>query len=88
MFNQPLMALTFLKIRLYGDPCLRKKSRLVKVVGPSERLLIESMIATMHQAKGAGLAAPQVGINQRFFVLDVGNGSRAIINPRISKKID
>jgi len=81
------MALTSLKIRLYGDPCLRKKSRLVKVVGPGERLLIESLIATMHEAKGVGLAAPQVGINQRFFVMDIGNGPKAIINPKISKKI-
>lgn len=81
------MVLTPLKIRLYGDPCLRKKSRPVGTVGPSERMLIESMIATMHQAKGVGLAAPQVGINQRFFVVDVGNGPMAIINPKISKKI-
>jgi len=80
------MAVTSLKIRFYGDPCLRKKSRPVKVVGPSERMLIESMIATMHQAKGVGLAAPQVGINERFFVVDVGNGPMAIINPKISKK--
>lgn len=81
------MALTSLKIRLYGDPCLRKKSRPIKVVGPSERMLIESMIATMHQAKGVGLAAPQVGINQRFFVVDVGDGPKAIINPKITKRI-
>jgi len=76
---------TLLKIRIYGDPCLRKKSSPVKEVGPSERILIKSMIATMHQSKGIGLAAPQVGINRRFFVLDVGNGPMALINPRILK---
>ena len=76
-----------LKIRIYGDPCLRKKSTPVDEVGPSERMLIQSMIDTMHQAKGIGLAAPQIGINQRFFVCDVGNGPMAIINPRIIKKV-
>ena len=76
-----------LKIRLYGDPCLRKKSVPVKEVGPSERMLFDAMIATMRQAKGVGLAAPQIGINQRFFVMDVGNGPLVIINPRITKKV-
>jgi len=79
------MALAILKIRLYGDACLRKKSSPIKEVGPSERMLIQSMIATMQQAKGVGLAAPQVGINQRLFVVDVGEGPMAIINPKIIK---
>ncbi len=75
-----------MKIRIYGDPCLRKKCTPVKEIGPGERMVIQSMIETMHQAKGVGLAAPQVGINQRFFVLDVGDGPMAIINPRITKR--
>lgn len=74
------------KIRLYGDPCLRKKSIPVKEVGPGERLLIQSMIETMHQAKGVGLAAPQAGINQRILVADIGQGPIAVINPQIVKK--
>ena len=77
---------TPLKIRFYGDPCLRKKSEAVKNIGPGERFLIESMILTMIDAKGIGLAAPQVGINQRIFVADVGEGPIAIINPEIIKK--
>lgn len=75
-----------LKVRIYGDPCLRKKSSPVKEVGPGERLLFAAMIETMRQAKGVGLAAPQVGINQRFFVMDVGDGPVVVINPRITKK--
>jgi len=66
---------------------LSKKSKLVKEVGPGERMLIQSMIATMHEAKGVGLAAPQVGIDQRLFVMDVGEGPMAIINPKIIKKM-
>jgi len=73
-------------IRMYGDPCLRKKAEPVEEVGPGERMIIRSMIKTMHKAKGVGLAAPQVGINRRFFVVDVGDGPMAIINPRITKK--
>ena len=82
------MLATILKVRLYGDPCLRKRSNLVSSVGPAERMLIRSMIATMHDHKGIGLAAPQIGINQRILVADVddGKGPIAIINPKIIKR--
>lgn len=80
------MPATKLKIRIYGDPCLRKKSLTVKEVGPAERMLIAAMVETMHESKGVGLAAPQVGINQQIFVFDVGDGPEAVINPRILKK--
>ncbi len=79
------MVMTKLKIRLYGDPCLRKKSLLVKSLGPSERILINFLLETMHHYKGVGLAAPQLGINQRIFVVDLGEGPIAVINPRILK---
>jgi len=81
------MTIAALKIRLYGDPCLRKKSKPIDEIGPGERMLIKSMFATMLEAKGVGLAAPQVGINQRLFVMDVGEGPLAIINPKITKKL-
>jgi len=80
------MQLPNLKIRLYGDPCLKKKSTPVKEVGASERILINALIDTMHQNKGIGLAAPQLGINQRIFVADVGDGPIAVVNPVIVKK--
>ena len=80
------MLTTKLRIRLYGDPCLRKKSTPVKEVGTAERMLIANMIETMHEHKGVGLAAPQVGINEQIFVADIGEGPIAIINPRIIKK--
>lgn len=75
-----------LRIRTYGDPCLRKKSKAVKEVGPSERFLINAMIETMQLYKGIGLAAPQVGLNEQIFVADVGDGPFVVINPRILKK--
>ncbi len=80
------MKITKLKIRLYGDPCLRIKSDPIASVGPSERVLIHSLIETMHENKGVGLAAPQVGIGKRLFVIDVGDGPFALINPKIIKQ--
>ena len=75
-----------LKIRVIGDPCLRKKSEFLKEVGPSERMLIEAMLDAMYESKGVGLAAPQVGINQQIFVADVGDGPIVVVNPKILKK--
>ena len=80
------MTLSSIKIRMYGDPCLRKKCTPLKEVGPGSRVVMQSMVEAMHQAKGVGLAAPQVGIAERFFVLDVGEGPMVVVNPRITKK--
>lgn len=80
------MITTKLKIRTYGDPCLRKKSVPIQEVGPAHRMLITSLIETMHQNKGVGLAAPQVGINEQLFVADLGDGPMAFINPQILKR--
>jgi peptide deformylase len=41
------------------------------------------MLETMYAAPGVGLAAPQVGVQRRFFVYDVGDGPGAVVNPRI-----
>ncbi len=75
-----------LKMRYCGNVCLRQKSEPIGEIGPSERVLIEAMIEKMHQEKGVGLAAPQVGINQQIFVVDIGLGPVVVINPRIIKR--
>ncbi len=75
-----------LKMRYYGEACLRQKCAPVQEVGPSERFLIEAMIDKMHEEKGVGLAAPQIGINQQIFVADIGLGPLAVINPKILKR--
>lgn len=46
-------------------------------------MLIESMIKTMHAANGIGLAAPQIGINKKILVADVGKGPMVMVNPDI-----
>ncbi|MBI3602408.1 MAG: peptide deformylase [Candidatus Omnitrophica bacterium] len=75
-----------LKIRLYGDPCLRAKSKPVKEVTSAERMLIASMFETMRAQKGVGLAAAQVGINEQIFVIDTGHDALAVVNPRILRR--
>ena len=80
------MTAATLKIRLYGDPCLRKKSVPVVYVGPTEQSLLVGLLVAMRENKGVGLAAPQVGINRQIFVADIGGGPMAFINPRIIKK--
>src|SRR3989338_4250518 len=73
------MLATKLKIRLYGDPCLRKKSVPVKKAGAGERMLIDGMMDAMYEHKGVGLAAPQVGINEQIIVADIGEGPHVFI---------
>ncbi len=54
------------------DPLLRKKSREVGTPNERTKALVEDMIDTLREAEGVGLAAPQVGILRRIFVINVG----------------
>jgi peptide deformylase len=54
-------------IRLYGDPVLRAKARPVTDFKPIPQLMAD-MLETMFEAKGVGLAAPQIGLSQQIFV--------------------
>ena len=70
-------------IRTFGDPVLRQPARPVDEVDESVRVLVSGMLESMYQAPGVGLAAPQVGVQRRVFVYDVGDGPGAVVNPRI-----
>ena len=72
-----------LTIRQYGDPVLKERTREVEEIDGSVVALAESMIDTMYEAPGSGLAANQIGVMRRIFVYDIGEGPRAVINPRI-----
>lgn len=65
------------------DDRLRKKSRRVPQLTPHVKALIEDMKETLAQAQGAGLAAPQVGVLRRIFLVDVGEGIEVYINPEV-----
>ncbi len=70
-------------IRIIGDDVLRKRAKEVKLFNQKLAVLVEDMVDTMYEANGVGLAAPQVGILKRVFVIDVGEGVEVFINPEI-----
>lgn len=74
-----------LDIRVLGDPVLRQETKPVAEVDDELRALIDDMFATMHAARGIGLAAPQVGRIERVAVIDVEGGKQpiALVNPEI-----
>lgn len=66
-----------------GDPTLRKKSFEVTDFGEKTQTLLDDMKQTLKKAKGAGLAAPQVGVLRRIFIVDTEDGYFECINPKI-----
>ena len=60
-----------LPIRAYGDPVLRKKCNDITPDYPELKTLIDNMFETMYDAHGIGLAAPQIGLDIRLFVIDI-----------------
>jgi peptide deformylase len=74
---------SILPIRTYGDPVLNTPTTNVEVIDAKIAALCESMIETMHDAPGVGLAANQIGVQKRLFVWDKGEGPHVVINPVI-----
>jgi len=77
-----------LPIRIYPDKVLREKARPVEAVTPDIQQLVDDMAETMYAAPGVGLAANQVGVLLRVFVIDIASDDepsdlRVFINPRI-----
>lgn len=62
---------------------LRQKARQITDIDGALVRLADDMIETMYEAPGIGLAAPQVGVQKRLFVWDMGEGPRVIVNPEI-----
>lgn len=91
-----------LPIRAYGDPVLKKKGKEIDKNYPQLSELIDNMFDTMYNAEGVGLAAPQIGLSIRLFIIDTTpfaddekykdieedllNFQKAFINPRIIKE--
>ena len=72
----------------YGNPVLEQPSETVTVFDEELRKLIDDMFESMYEAKGVGLAAPQIGIGQRIAVIDVTfkedpKAKLVLINPEI-----
>lgn len=76
------------KIILEGDDVLRKTGKEVTVFDDKCRTLLDDMRDTMVAANGIGLAAPQVGVLKRIFVIDLHDqkGYIEFINPEFLEK--
>ncbi len=75
-----------LKIVLHPDPVLRYIAEGVDEVTPEICRLAEKMLELMHDAPGVGLAAPQVGVSLRLFVVNATGeveDDRVFINPKL-----
>ena len=78
-----------LDILEFPDPRLRRIAKPVDAVGESEKALAESMIETMYDARGIGLASIQVNDDRRVFVMDVSDGHddpMVFFNPEILER--
>ena len=82
-------------IVLYGDVVLREKCAEIKRGDVDIKSLVEDMFETMADADGIGLAAPQIGISKKIFVVD-GSGledeemssfKKVFINPVINNEV-
>src|SRR3712207_4000244 len=76
-----------LKVILYPDPRLRKKSQPVTVFDDALRRVAARMFELMRVEKGVGLAAPQVGLNIRLFVINPSGkpeDDQVYVNPVLS----
>lgn len=83
-------------VTVYGDPILRKKAQKINKDYPNLLEVIENMWETMYYSDGVGLAAPQVGMSIRIFVIDASSGAdeepelkdfkKVFINPEIIEK--
>lgn len=65
------------------DEILKKKSRNVEIFDEKLHTLLSDMAETMEEANGVGLAAVQVGILRKIFIVDIGEGITEYINPEI-----
>jgi peptide deformylase len=80
-------------VTVYGDPLLRKKAKPIDKEHEGLGEIIENMWETMYHSDGVGLAAPQVGLSIRLFLIDASSGAedepdlkdfkKVFINPEI-----
>lgn len=71
------------KIVEIGDEILKEKAKPVKSISSNIIKLLDNLADTLYNAKGAGLAAPQIGVSKRVVVVDIGEGLYELVNPQI-----
>ncbi|HLJ59320.1 MAG TPA: peptide deformylase [bacterium] len=65
---------------------LRRRAQPVRIVTREIQQLIDRLFATMHEAQGIGLAAPQVGIGRRVIVIEFENRRIALVDPECLRR--
>lgn len=79
--------MAILEIATYGNPVLRKEAEEVKKIDGEILEIIENMKETLMNQNGVGLAAPQVGISKKIFIVELPQekGTRRLVflNPKI-----
>lgn len=75
----------------YPEPVLQKKAEPVTEFNADLKKLVDDMFESMYAAEGIGLAAPQIGISKRMYVVDLSVGKNpeerlVLINPEIIEK--
>lgn len=74
------------QIRLFGDPVLTQRAAPITDIDGGLVRLVDDMLVTMHEARGLGLAAPQIGVQKRLFVYQMEDRDPlAIVNPTIAE---
>jgi peptide deformylase len=72
-----------LDVKEYPEKILREKCQAVEKITEREIELFENMLVTMRHLSGIGLAGPQVDINQRLIVADIGEGPIKLADPQV-----
>ena len=82
--------LALAQIRQYPDPVLRLEAQEIEAFDDDLRQLVERMMRLMQDARGVGLAANQVGVLRRVFVVQADDEEepRALVNPSIVERSD
>lgn len=70
-------------IVIEGDEILRKRAREVPEINERICMILDDMLETMREQDGVGLAAPQVGILKRIFIVEIEGQLIELINPEI-----
>lgn len=70
-------------IVLEGDEILRKRAREVTDINEHICMILDDMLETMREKDGVGIAAPQVGILKRMFIVEIDDQIMELINPEI-----
>ena len=76
--------MALMEVLKFPHPILRKKCEKVETIDEEIKKIVRDMTETMYAENGIGLAAPQVGITKRIFVVDVDDELIAVINPEIT----